>query len=356
MRRRRFLAGLGAGGLAGLAGCSTLNLTREDVDADSGSTSESLVPDRPDAVYYPTHVDGMRTAGVRKRRGYACALTYTTPHQFWLVTGGETTRVTARTSDDIHVMPVVWHVETGTVLTDLNPVVRFFDGDTLVTSTAPWPMLAQRMGLHYGDNVVLPGDGGTYDVTVRVGAPAAARTGALADAPEGVTFDFSLAYSQAELDAISYDYRRDAGERGAAEPMGMEAVPSGRLPAADALPGRVLGTATTGDAALVATVLDDATRFGGDGSRSYLAVSPRTPYNRYPLPMTGLRATVAGETHDLTETLDPELGHHYGVALDAAPDTADVGITVPPQVSRHEGYETAFLDMPAVTIDASDGA
>ncbi|GGL22843.1 iron transporter [Halarchaeum grantii] len=352
--RRAFLAGLGAGGLGALAGCSALNLTREETqDSQSG---DPPLPDRPSAVYYPSHVDGMLMSGTQTRGGLGCALTYTRPHRFWLVSGRETTRVPARDAAAIHVMPVVWHVETGTVLTDRTPTLRFHDGDALVTADAPWPMLSQRMGFHFGDNVVLPGDGGTYDVSVRVGAPAVRRTGALAGGPDAVTFDFSLAYSQAELDAVSRRYRRDAGERGAVDPMGMEMLPAGGVPAPAALPGRVLGTATTGDAAVVATVLDGATAYGGDGSQRYLAVSIRTPYNRYPLPMTGLRAEIAGETHDLTETLDPELGHHYGVALDEAPDAVDVTVTTPPQVSRHEGYETAFLDMPAITIDATDGA
>lgn len=346
--RRGFLAAAGASALAGLAGCSAFNLTSDEVGGRSAPTTARLVSDRPDAVYYPTHVDGMQTSGVRRANGYACALTYTAPHRFWLVSGTERTRVPIQASDGIHVMPVVWHEASGRVLTDVNPVLRFRDDDALVTSDAPWPMLAQHMGYHYGDNVVI--DPGTYDVTVRVGAPAARRTGALTDAPDGATFDFTLAYSQAELDAISVRSLRNAGDRGAVEPMGMQKIATASVPAADALPGRVLGTDSVGDATIAATVVDDAVRFGGDESQAYLAVSPRTPYNRYPLPETGLRAIVAGDTYDLTETLDDELGLHYGALLDAAPDAVTVALTLPPQVARHEGYETAFLRTGSVEL------
>ncbi|GAD51509.1 hypothetical protein MBEHAL_0269 [Halarchaeum acidiphilum MH1-52-1] len=347
--RRSFLAASATGAITGLAGCSSLNLTSDETGDSSGSEN-ATVADRPDAVYYPTHVDGMLLSGVRKANGYACALTYTMPHAFWLVTGERATRAGPTADDEIHVMPVVWDAETGQRLTDLNPVLRFRDGGRVLTSDAPWPMLAQQMGFHFGDNVALPG-GGTYDVTLRVGAPAARHTGALAT-PDSATFDFSLAYSPKELDAISYRTLDQAGERGAVEPMDMTAVPSAALPKPDALPGRLLGTGTAGDAAVVATVLDDATRFGGDDSDVYLAVSPRTPYNRYPLPMAGLDARVGGTTHDLRETIDGELGHHYGAAIggDVEDAPVTVSVDVPPQVSRHEGYETAFLDTPRVTL------
>ncbi|GGM65234.1 hypothetical protein J2752_000326 [Halarchaeum rubridurum] len=343
--RRGFLAAAGAGALAGFAGCSSLNLT----DEGAGDTERSTpAVERPAAVYYPTHATGMQTSGVERSNGYACALTYTIPETFWLVTGDETAEATPTAGDELHVMPVVWDVETGQRLTDLGPMLRFADDGRVVASNAPWPMLAQRMGFHYGGNVALPG-GGVYDVTVRVGAPAARHAGALA-APASATFEFSLAYSAAELDAIAYRTIEGAGERGALDPMEMRMLPSSALPAPDALPGRHLGTGRIGDAAVAATVLDDATRFGGTESDVYLAVSPRTPYNRYPLPMAGFSARVDGADYDLVETLDDDLGHHYGIALDADVARATVSLDVPPQVSRHEGYETAFLDTGHATL------
>lgn len=347
--RRAFLATLGAGALAGLAGCSSLNLTNEETQ-NGGSRTSTPLSDRPDAVYYPTHVDGMAMSGMQKSNGYACALTYTVPETFWLVTGDETPKASPTAGDEIHVMPVVWDTKTGQRLTDLSPMLRFADDGAVVTSNAPWPMLSQRMGFHFGDNVALPG-GGTYDVSVRVGAPAVRRTGGVA-APDSATFDFSLAYSAAELDALAYRTLDRAGERGAVDPMNMTMLPDSTLPKPDALPGRSFGTGTVGDAAVVATVLDDATRFGGDESDTYLAVSPRTPYNRYPLPMAGFSARVDGERYDLTETTDADLGHHYGVTIVGDVERTTVSLDLPPQISRHEGYETAFFDTTSVTLGA----
>jgi len=92
----------------------------------------------------------------------------------------------------------------------------------------------------------------------------------------------------------------------------------------------------------------DADRFT-DGS-SYLAISPRTPYNDIFLPFTSLSAAVEGSgsvrQNELVEALDHEIGHHYGVAIDdlAAGDRVTVSVDSPPQVSRHDGYETAFFN------------
>jgi hypothetical protein len=70
-----------------------------------------------------------------------------------------------------------------------------------------------------------------------------------------------------------------------------------------------------------------------------------------------LSATVSrnGETvfdGRLPGALDDTLGFHYGASVPdvRAGDTVRVTVDVPPQVARHEGYETAFLGMPPVTL------
>jgi len=110
------------------------------------------------------------------------------------------------------------------------------------------------------------------------------------------------------------------------------------------------------DADFVAFAPDENPRFVSEGE-SYLAVSPRTPYNRYPLPFMSLSATLTrdGETvsdHALDPALDPDLGYHYGAPIPALEtgDEVALSVGVPPQVSRHEGYERAFLGMPDVTV------
>jgi hypothetical protein len=124
-------------------------------------------------------------------------------------------------------------------------------------------------------------------------------------------------------------------------------MPVGRAPE---LPGDPLGRGAVDDAVLVAARVD-ADRFGAD---PYLAVSARTPYNRYAIPRMGLSARVAdaGFEDDLAPTLDPALGFHYGASVPglAADATVEATVSTPATVARHEGYESAFLETGTVTL------
>ncbi|WP_323192132.1 iron transporter [Halostella sp. PRR32] len=352
MKRRRFLtrtAALVSGGT--LAGC----LSSFGFETESAWRDPPLVDDRPDAVYYPAIVEGMGTYGMTEVNGYKFALMYSFPHRFWTVTQGNRNKVVVESDDSLHLMASVWDVETETVLPiDMSLEIRNDDG--VVSERAPWPMLSQSMGFHYGDNVALPSEG-EYTATLRVSPMQTNRTGAfsgrfseLQTAEIPFEFDTDEAYG---LDIDRLEDRR--GQRGAVEPA-MDEMPVATAPAKADLPGRILGEATSGDAVFVVSVLEDAARFGGE-SQSYLAVSPRTPYNRITLPLMSVSATLTrnGETvyeGPLGSALDPELGYHYGTAVDETGpgDTLTITVDAPPQVSRHDGYETAFLDMPPMEI------
>jgi len=353
MRRRDLLHASGAAALAGLAGCAGLLETR------SGG-EPPLVDPRPDAVYVPTHVEGMAMAGMQSDGGYRCALTYTYPHRFWTVTGQRRERIEVESDDSVHLMPVVWHAETGVVPPDRSIDLTVTQGGEAVTPPlSPWSMLSQPMGFHFGDNVALDGDG-TYRVEVGVGAPSTRRTGALADAAGQLSFSFDLEFEQSALEEVMYrDIPDDEeGTAGAVDPMdGMDALPSTQAPAEADLPGTVRGKGTSGDARFVVATVADATPFGGGEDETYLAVSPRTPYNRYVLPAMSLSATLGRGTEtvfdgDLRATIDPALGYHYGAAVSGVESGDDLTVTVdaPPQVARHEGYETAFLSMDDVSV------
>jgi hypothetical protein len=255
-------------------------------------------------------------------------------------------------------MPIVWHSETGVVPSDVNPTVDVTrNGESVVDGLSPWPMLAQRMGFHFGDNVELP-EQGEYDVTVSIGEGGDRRTGSLADAG-AAEFEFTLDYQLSALNDLPFEDIPPArqGTLGAVQPMQMEMVPLMQAPTEDEIPGTVRGTTQSGDAQLVVTTVDDAGEFGDDTGQQHLAVSARTPYNRYPIPLMSLSATVTrdGETvfdGYLNEWQGAELGIHYGALLDTVEEGDELTITVdsPPQVSRHEGYETAFLNMPDATL------
>ena len=351
MRRRTFLAAAAGAGAVGLAGCSGLLESQP-------TRSPPLVEDRPDAVYVPSHVEGMQMAGMDTAGPYGVALFYSFPHRFWLVTGRNAERVDIGEDDTVHLMASVWDRESGTVLPTSSVSIEVTSDGETAFDRPPWAMLSQNMGVHLGDNTPLLGDG-AYSATVEVDPIGARTAGAFRDRfAETASASIDFEFSQSALDEVMFRTLDDQkGQRDAVSPMQMEMVPSSQLPPPGELPGRVLGEATTGDARFVATALETPPD-GVEGSGTYLAISARTPYNRYPLPFVGLSGRVerggsAAFEGPFTATIEPSLGYHYGAVVDSIDGGDVIGLDVgaPPQIARHEGYETAFLDMPATSIE-----
>jgi uncharacterized protein involved in high-affinity Fe2+ transport len=348
MRRRRLLGTLGVGVTAGLAGCSSLFRTT------TGGREPPLVENRPAASYVPTHHEGMVMLGTADAGDLRVALTYSYPHRFWVVeqeeNGFGARRIDVGADDAIHLMATVWDAETGMVIPTTGVTVEVTNADGFLQQEVVYSMLSQRMGVHYGGNFPLDGDG-TYTAQVQVGGVSARRFGAFADRfGEPATAEIEFAYTEAERNDIPYQrYPDTQGQRGSAPAMETEAMPLGR--AAD-LPGESLGSGTSGDARFRASRID-AERFGGP----YLAVTAATPYHEFALPGMGLRATVTRDGDEvsagrLEPALDPDAGFHYGASVAAlqAGDTVTLSVATPPVAARHEGYETAFLEMPDVTL------
>ena len=127
-------------------------------------------------------------------------------------------------------------------------------------------------------------------------------------------------------------------------------------PMKHSLPGKVIGEATSGDAVFVVTLLKDTPRLADNG-RSYLTVSPRTPYNRIILPLMSLSATITrkGKTvfnGPLRSVISPMLKYHYGTQIEPlkSGDHLTIAIQAPPQTARHDGYETAFVNMANIQV------
>ena len=349
MNRRRFLTGTGLAGVSLLAGCGSFET--------ESTRAPPLVENRPDATYRPTHMEGMGMVGMAQAGDYTVGLTYSFPHRFWTVTGSDAERVEIRDADSVHLMATVWDDETDLVLpvsAGLSITVEQ-DGET-VDDKPPWPMVSQNMGFHYGDNYALDGDG-LYQIRVRVNGMGERRFGSLSDrfgeAGEAtVEFD----YARAARDELSYEeFPERQGEAAAVGLMDMSMIPTSQVPAPDDLPGTLLGTAAGSDEVYAATWLSEADFLGPE--ESYLAVSVRTPYNRIPLPMMSLDATVDADGESpfddtLSAAIHPEMGYHYGAVVEAAtPEPAvSVDVVSPPQVSRHEGYETAFITTPSLSF------
>jgi hypothetical protein len=340
VRRRRFLAGVGAAGAAATAGCFGI------LETEPASRTPPLVDDRPSEPYVPTHYEGMQMVGTSANGRYRAMLSYTFPHRFWLVRGEETEQVGIESDEDVHMMVSVWDDQAGVVLPATSPRIELTgpDGDTRRFS--PWQMLSQRMGVHYGDNIALWADG-EYDATVSL-APGASRRTDDVQPPDGpIDFSFSFPFEAGLVDDLSYtDIPADReGTPGAVDPMGMGAVQMGRVPAADAFPMEPRGAQTVNGAAFVAATASERGTLATGSDETYVAVSARTAHSRFPLAAATLELDAGGETTPLVGTLDPEMGFHYGAVVSGDPGEFVVRQTAPSQLSRHEGYETAFFDV-----------
>lgn len=353
MRRRYFLGGLGllaGAGMGAVSGC---------MGRESTSSAPPLVENRPNAVYLPSHVEGMKMIGMGRAGEYSVGLMYSFPHRFWTVTGSRTSEVSIQPDDSVHLMAAVWDDETGTVLPVASGLTtRVTREGEEVARKPPWPMISQNMGFHYGDNYALDGDG-TYNVEVGIGAMNVRKFGEFEGRfTENASTEIEFTYSRAEKEDIMFRRLENAGQRDAVDHMEMEMLPSSEAPAPEEFPGNVQESRSSGDSEFVVSVLGRDSRFTDAGA--YIAVSPRTPYNQVVLPMMSLSAGLrrGGTTvYDggLTTAMDHELGYHYGAEVDSAEtgDTLTINVDTPPQVSRHEGYETAFLDMPSMEYEVT---
>ena len=345
MNRRSVLRTTGLLGTASLAGCSGLFKTQVMPQAPP------LVKDRPDAVYIPTHKEGMKMGGRANSGRYRAAVFYSYPHRFWLMSGGtaqDEKKVAIKGDDDLHLMASVWDSKTETVL-PTGDVQIGLSKDNWSTTRTMWPMLSQNMGFHFGDNIGLDGEG-TYTAKVKVGGLNVRRTGALkGQFGKGTTLTTKFTFDKDELEKIPFTRLDDRkGQKGAVPPLKMN-VPMSHVPKKADLPGDFVGQKSSGDATFLVTTVEDSYL----AKDTYLLVSPRTPYNDYPIPMMSLSATLkrGGKTvfdDVLNATIDPDIGLHYGANVKSVKSGDELTVTVdsPPTVSRHEGYETAFLKMP----------
>ncbi|GAA0722611.1 hypothetical protein J2744_000075 [Halorubrum trapanicum] len=437
--RRRVLALGATAGAGALGGCLTDAgsdvVSEGDADGDSGgeagggadggaaddgdggaAPSLPRVEDPPAATYVPTHFEAMRRLDPVEAGEYLLEPMVTYPHRFWNVTGDRVEAAAPTEDHDVHLMVTVRDAETGRILpaaTGLQVTVGR-EGES-GTPTAPWPMVSQEMGFHFGDNLSLDGDG-TYEATVRVGAVDARKTGAFAGrfaepATGSFTFQYDQAFRESVIGDIVYvEEESDWGARGAmangavgrgggrsygdagrdgpdhvdaqrqdterdhrGEPRWEARVgdrrygtywrppEEGELPPAAHLPGRLQGEPVVGDALLAASLLPPGSRFV-DRDERYLAVSPRTPYNRSMLPMAAIDYAVRRDggvvaSGALDAALDDAVGYHYGTPLaDAASgDELTLSVTTAPNVSRHAGYETALLETGDVSLTLEVG-
>ena len=391
--RRRFLS-TGAAASAGfLAGCLD-RAGEDDADGIEDPTDLPQVSDPPDAVYVPTHREGMEHLGPVEAGEYVVGAMVSYAHPFWTITGDAVEPVAVGEDDDVHLMATVWDRETETVVPADEGITMtvLHDGDPVETIT-PWSMLSQTMGFHFGDNVPLGGDG-TYELEIALPPPAIRRTGEYAgrfESFETATLEFTYDQSLREglVDGIQFVDEEHWGVPGALEPGhgggemdghgdhdemdghdpahesdgadGHHALPVTTLPDPEDLPGTLQHDAEapprSGDADVVVSVAESFEDWS-----PYLIVSPRTPYNAIPLPEMTISVVATRDGDEVASgqcgpTFDDRAGFHYGAGIEgfdggdlAAGDELVVHVDAPPQVARHQGDETAFVDMESIEL------
>jgi hypothetical protein len=349
MQRRRFLqAGAAAAGLVPIAGCL------------SSRGSSDLPADRlgwqRDGVFVPKHASEMVMAGMARDGRYRAVMSYVFPHYFYLVRGRQTEQAGIQPDDSAHMMVTLWDEQTETVVPAADARMQFRQNGQTRTRVSLWPMLSQRMGLHFGDNIALPGSG-TYTVEATVSPTSARLTRGLRDGlDERASLTFDIEFSRERAEDIPFKRPSNIGDADAIAPMEMSGVPNAQLPPAAEMPGRLLGETTSDDGQFVVTALDEPPA-GIEASGTYLVVSARTPYNRFPLALMSLSARLERDGEAVGQgsvpaTLDPELGYHYGMTVDGVEsgDRLRLAVGTPPQMARHGGYETAFLQMGEMSL------
>ncbi|WP_331233653.1 DUF7350 domain-containing protein [Natronorarus salvus] len=417
MNRRQLLSRAGTLGAVAFAGCS--DPTEEETptpEEDDVIPEFPEIEEPPDRVYLPTHREGMEAYETLVGEEVAVTPMLTYPHPFWIVDGTNVERVEPTEDDEVHLMATVWDVESGLVLPmDAGLHVEIEREGDLIDERVPWPMLSQEMGFHFGDNVPLDGDG-RYEVRVTTSRINIEKTRGFEERFEegerfSFEFEFDDAFRQRVVDRIEWLDEDRWGEPGALSPMtdndghdrgddhgsgnddqgdrddnDRSDVPYARAPRVEEVPGTHLldpetgEPSTSGDGVIVVSLVgrpDAEAFFGLDvgddlpttdedegeplGEEAYLIVSPRSPYNRVPLTEMALSVEHSREGDDLAEerlsqTIDSELGFHYGLALSdvAAGDDLSIEIDTPPQTARHQGYETAFVEMSPVDLVVPD--
>jgi len=319
----------------------------------SGNTDDKQAFEPPSTVYKPQHMDEMSMIGMPEADGVTFGTMHAAPHPFLNVQSNEVRKVTVTDEQTMHFMVKPWTTDGTVVPASASLSVSIQKDGEFVAEPNMWPMLSQPMGFHFGENVTLD-SAGSYTAEITLVPPTSTVTGELTD----VLADRIERTIEFEITEDDLDYGRrevdGGGEEGTLDPkMGKK----GQLPVSEELSGTVVGMETSDDTVFAVTMLEDVSRFGASG-QTYLAVSPRTPHNRYPFSNMSLSATVerAGETifdDGLTETLDHELELHHGAVLDDLQPDDTITLSVEggrPAVSRHIGYETAFMEIEDVEL------
>jgi uncharacterized protein involved in high-affinity Fe2+ transport len=116
----------------------------------------------------------MTPLGMATWQGMQIMAMRSSPVTFGVFTGTKMQLVKATKKDSFHLMVKLTDVHTKTPIPYASVWATIRKGSKIVFDERQWPMLSAFMGVHYGNNVALPGPG-TYTLTVLIGPPQVAR-------------------------------------------------------------------------------------------------------------------------------------------------------------------------------------
>ena len=313
-------------GVAGLTGC---------IGGGDGASKGTPDTTSPEGVYIPSHMDMMEMIGMQKAGRLMVSLSYTSPHEFFVVTGSRTNKTEIQDGDTMHLMAMVHDMKTGLIAPQVEPTITISKDGEELTSNQPWPMLSQSMGYHFGDNVTVSGKA-AYQFDVTVNAAQSVLSDDLADVFTKETFTFESKFDPASASHLGIKKTGDkAGTAGALPPMNMDKMGIPQQPEYGEMPLQLTEPQYTDDIAVAVAAHDDPAGLG----------------------FMGVEATVTRDgdevfAGELTSAVNGELGHYYGAGTPPleSGDTVELKFVTPPQGARHIGYETAFLELDALTF------
>ena len=147
------------------------------ITAGCGSSSTSGSLGLPRSALAATGVPKaipMVAVGQAKWQGMRIRVVASAPVKFVVFTGTHEQLVKPTAKDNMHLMVMLNDVQTGMAIPYASVWATIKQGSRVVYDDRQWPMLSKYMGVHYGNNVALPGPG-SYTLSLLIGPPQSAR-------------------------------------------------------------------------------------------------------------------------------------------------------------------------------------
>jgi Fe2+ transport protein len=116
----------------------------------------------------------IRTLGSVNWQGMNIQARSMAPAKFVVVTGTHERLVTPTRKDSMHLMVVLTDALTHAPIPYSSVWATIRKGGKIVYDDRQWPMISRYMGVHYGNNVALPG-AGNYTLSLLISPPQSAR-------------------------------------------------------------------------------------------------------------------------------------------------------------------------------------